>query len=287
LFRQAFSILGRSLWELWDNIFVLVVANLVWSLALVPAMAALSFIGGWIGIVVTILDLLFLSGPVTLGLYELTLNANRRERLELYVFFQSVRTNYWRGFQVGLLNVIFVVLAFVNLTFYSSLAASNSPLGLAVILWGYVVFIWFTMQFYMWPLGLRMEKFSLLGLLRNSFLATFKYPVLSLVLGFVVGLFFLLSGLISFLPLVIFGISYHALVGNKALNLVLEREQVKQEKSVAGEGENPFAIEAAPLPPPKPAPEPEAKPFTTRNAPQGVLRRSGMEKSGEESSSKL
>jgi len=286
LFRQAFAILGRSLWELWDNIFVLVVANLVWSLALVPAMAALSFIGGWIGLIVTILDLLFLSGPVTLGLYELTLNANRRERLELYVLFQSVRTNYWRGFQVGLLNVIFVVLAFVNLTFYSSLAASNSPLGLAVILWGYVVFIWFTMQFHMWPLGLRMEKFSLLGLLRNSFLATFKYPVLSLVLGFVVGLFFLLSGLVSFLPLVIFGISYHALVGNKALNLVLEREQVKQENSPASEGENPFAIEAAPLPPP-PVTETEPKPFTTRNAPQGVLRRGGIEKSGEESSSNL
>lgn len=284
MFRQAFSILGRSLWELWDNIFVLVVANLMWSLALVPAMAALSFVGGWIGIGVTILDLLFLSGPVTLALYELTLNANRRERLELYVFFQSVRTNYWRGFQVGLLNVIFVVLAFVNLTFYSSLAASNSPLGIAVILWGYVVFIWFTMQFHMWPLGLRMEKFSLLGLLRNSFLATFKYPVLSLVLGLVVGLFFLLSGLVSFLPIVIFGMSFHALVGNKALNLVLEKEQVRQENSPAREGENPFQIEAAPLPPP---PEPEDKPFTTRNAPQGVLRRGGVEKTGGESSSKL
>lgn len=285
MFRQAFSILGRSLWELWDNIFVLVVANLVWSLALVPGMAALSFIGGWVGLVVTILDLLVLSGPVTLALYELTLNANRRERLELYVFFQSVRANYWRGFQVGLLNVIFVVLAFVNLTFYSSLAAGNSPLGLAVILWGYIVFIWFTMQFYMWPLGLRMEKFSLIGLLRNSFLATFKYPVLSLVLGFVVGLFFLLSGLISFLPIVIFGMSYHALVGNKALNLVLEKEQVKQENAPAGEGENPFHIDAAPLPPPPPEPEP--KPFTTRNAPRGVLRRGRTEKSGEESSSKL
>lgn len=285
MFRQAFAILGRSLWELWDNIFVLVVANLAWSLALVPAMGALSFIGGWPAIIITILDLLFLSGPVTLALYELTLNANRRERLELYVFGQSIRTNYWRGFKVGLLNVIFVVLAFVNLTFYSSLAASNSPLGLATILWGYVVFIWFTMQFHMWPLGLRMEKFSLLGLLRNSFLATFKYPVLSLVLGIVVGIFFLLSGLVSFLPLVIFGISYHALVGNKALNLVLEKEQVKQENSPASEGENPFAIEAAPLPPPPP--EPEAKPFTTRNAPSGVLRRGGVEKSGEETSPKL
>ena len=284
MFRQAFLILGRSLWELWDNVFVLVVANLVWSLALVPAMAALSFLGGWMGVVITLLDLLFLSGPVTLALYELTLNANRRERLELYVLFQSVRTNYWRGFKVGLLNVIFVVLAFVNLTFYSSLAASNSPLGIAVILWGYVVFIWFTMQFHMWPLGLRMEKFSLLGLLRNSFLATFKYPVLSLVLGLVIGLFFLLSGLVSFLPIVIFGMSYHALVGNKALNLVLEKEQVKQENAPAGEGENPFQIEAAPLPP---APEPETKPFSTRNAPQGVLRRGGIDKTGEESSSKL
>jgi hypothetical protein len=286
LFRQAFRILGRSLWELWDNIFVLVVANLLWSVALVPAMAALSFIGGWVGIGVTIVTLLFLGGPVTLALYELTLNANRRERLELYVFFQSFRANYWRGFKVGLLNVIFLVLAFVNLTFYSSLFATNNPLGIAVILWGYVVFIWFTMQFHMWPLGVRMEKFSLWGLLRNSFLATFKYPILSLVLGAVIGVFFLLSGLLSFLPIVIFGMSFHALVGNKALNLVLEKEQVKHQNQPVSESESPFQItETAPLPP---KPEPEAKPFSTRNAPQGVRRRGSVEKTpGEESSSKL
>lgn len=284
MFRQAFYILGRSLWELWDNIFVLVVANLLWSVALVPAMAALGFLGGYVGIAIAVVTLLFLGGPATLALYELTMNANRRERLELVTFFNSFRTNYWRGFKVGLLNVIFIVLAFVNLTFYASLYATSNPLGIAVILWGYVVFIWFTMQFHMWPLGVRMEKFSLWGLLRNSFLATFKYPVLSLVLGFVVGLFFLLSGIISFLPIVIFGMSYHALVGNKALNLVLEREQVKQQNQPVEEGENPFAIDAKPLPS---KPEPRARPFTTRNTPQGVRRRGSVETPGEEKTSKL
>jgi hypothetical protein len=151
-------------------------------------------------------------------------------------------------------------------------------------LWGYVVFIWFTMQFHMWPLGVRMDKFTLWGLLRNSFLATFKYPTLSLILGLIIGLFFLLSGLLSFLPIVIFGMSYHALVGNKALNLVLEREQVKQQSNPVEEGENHFAIDAKPLPP---KPEPEAKPFTTRNAPEGVRRRGSVETPGEETSPKL
>lgn len=271
MFRQALQILGRSLWELWDNIFVLVVANLIWALALIPTMASISFIGGWVGIGLGLVALLFLSGPATLGLYELTLNANRRERLELYNYTRSIRENFKRGWAVGLINVIFIILAFVNLTFYSSLAASNSPLGIALIIWGYVTFIWFTMQFHMWPLAVRMEKFGIWGLLRNSFLATFKYPVLSLVLGVIVGVFFLASGLLSFLPIVIFGMSFHALVSNKALNLVLEKEQVRAASQPAEEGERPFQITQEPLPPP--APEPEAKPYSTRNAPQGVLSR--------------
>ncbi len=276
MFRQSFRILGRSLWELWDNIFVLVVANLIWALALVPAMASISFIGGWIGIGLALISLVLLTGPATLALYDLTLNANRRERLELYVYMQSVRQNYRRGWVVGLLNVIFLVLAFVNLTFYSSLASSNSPLGIALILWGYVGFIWFTMQLHLWPLAVRMEKFSLWGLVRNAFLATFKYPVLSLVLGLVLGLFFLASGLVSFLPLVIFGLSFHALVSNKALNLVLEKEQVRVNSQPKEDGESPYRITESPLPPPPPVSE--AKAFSTRNTPAGVRRRGAPDK---------
>lgn len=284
MFRQALRILGRSLWELWDNLFVLVVANLIWALALVPAMASISFIGGWIGIALGLISLLFLSGPATLALYELTLNVNRRERLELYVYLHSIRDNYRRGWAVGLLNVIFLVLAFVNLTFYSSLAASNSPLGIALILWGYVAFIWFTMQFHLWPLAVRMEKFSIWGLLRNAFLASFKYPVLSLLLGLVVGLFFLASGLLSFLPLVIFGLSFHALVSNKALALVLEKEQVRVGNQTKDESENPYRITESPLPPP---PEPVAKAFSTRNTPQGVRRRGAIDTPDKQPPAKL
>lgn len=275
MFRQSLQVLGRSLWELWDNIFVLIVANLIWALALVPAMASLSFIGGWVGVGLGLVFLVVLSGPATLGLYELTLNANRRERLELNNYIHSVRKNYRRGWVIGLINVIFIVLAFVNLTFYSSLAANNSPLGIALILWGYMAFIWFTMQFHLWPLAIRIEKFSIWGVLRNAFLATFKYPVLSLVLGTLVGIFFLLSGLLSFLPLVIFGISFHALVSNKALQLVLEKEQARVSNKPADEADSAFKITEAPLPPPPPAPE--VKPFTTRNAPQGVRRRGKIE----------
>jgi hypothetical protein len=249
---------------------VLVVANLLWTLALVPAMASLSFLGGLLGAGLCILALVFLTGPATLGLYALTQHANRRERLELNVYLRSLRENYWRGWLIGLLNVIFLVLAFVNLTFYSSLAASNSPLGIALILWGYVGFIWFAMQIHLWPLAVKMEKFGLWSVLRNSFLATFKYPILSMVLGMALSLFFLLSGLLSFLPVVIFGMSFHALVSNKALNLVLEREQARAD-SQPKEGESPFQITEAPLPPPPS--EPEAKAFSTRNTPQGVLRR--------------
>lgn len=279
MFRQSLQILGRSLWELWDNIFVLVVANLLWALALAPAMASLSFIGGWLGVGLALVFLLFLSGPATLGLYELTLHSSRRERLELGVYLKSVRENYRRGWLIGLLNVIFLVLAFVNLTFYSSLASNNSPLGMALILWGYVVFIWFAMQIYLWSLAIRMEKFGLWGVLRNAFLASFKYPVLSLVLGLVLGLFFLLSGLLSFLPIVIFGMSFHALVSNKALNLVLEKEQVRLSRQPANSVESPFQITESPLPPPPP--EPAAKPFSTRNTPQGVRKRGTIKTPGE------
>ncbi len=269
--RQALNILGRGLADLWDNLFVLAIANLVWALSLVPGVGLATFVNGGLGLSLGLLMLVLLTAPTTLALYSFTIEINRREKVEFGEFWRGLKQYYRRGWVIGLLNVAFVVLSFFNLTFYLSPSIANSPLWLIVIVWGYIAFSWFCMQLYIWPLAVRMDKFKLGGLLRNAFLGAFKYPILTLILSVVMGAFFVVSYLLAFLPVILIGMTYYAIISNKALTVVLEKEQERLERlKNNGEDSPPFQVDVPPLP----ELEPEEKPvFTTRNTPPGVKRR--------------
>ncbi len=266
--RQALNILGRSLMDLWDNLFVIVVANLVWAVSLMPSFGVVTWLGGWPGLVAALALAVLLLAPATLALHFLTADVNRREKLEISEFWRGYRQFYRRSWLLGLLNAGFLIAAFVNIIFYSSQAVNNSPLQFITYLWFYLAFIWFSMQIYMWPLAVRMEPFRPIGLLRNTFLATFKYPLLSLILGIFVAATFVLSSLLGFVPVVLFGVGYYAIIGNKALALVLAKEKER----ASSNSNSTYRVEATALP----AKTEAAAVFSTRSAPPGVKRR-GMD----------
>jgi hypothetical protein len=224
---QALQILGRGWRDLWDNLLVMIAANLIWAVTLLPGLGLLNLGSGLLASGLGLILIVLLAGPATLALYNLTLEVTRRERIELGDFWQGLRQYYRRGWVVALLNLAFGLLALLNLNFYLSPDLRNSPLSLGIILWGYITFAWFCMQLYLWPMAIRTEQFRLDGLLRNAFLATFKYPALSLIIGLATGLFFLIATLAAFLPIILFGMGYYALVSNHALRIVLQKEQAR------------------------------------------------------------
>ena len=275
--RQALIVLGRGLADLWDNLLVLVVANLAWALALLPGVSLLVFVPGlglWLGLILLVL----LLGPATLALYSFTIEVTRREKIEFGEFWRGLKQYYRRGWVVGLVNAVFTILAIFNLIFYLSPGISNSPLGLGIILWAYISFIWFCMQLYLWPLAVRMEQFRLGIWLRNAFLAAFKYPALTLIVGLVMAIFFFVSFLVAFIPVVVFGMGYHALVSNRALSVVLVKERERAEALQKKGEQSSYAVDVPPLPEPE---TPSRPVYSTRNAPPGVKRRGTSEDSKE------
>ncbi|HEX2915237.1 MAG TPA: DUF624 domain-containing protein [Chloroflexia bacterium] len=275
MIRLGLAVLVRALADLWDNLFVIVVANLIWGCSLVPGLGLANLIGGAPGVIVGVVLIVLLAGPATLALYHLTVEVTRQERLEFGEYWRCIKTHYRRGWIAALLNVVFIVITVVNFIFYSSASFANTPVAFLLYLWGYIAFTWFCMQLYLWPLTERMEEFRISLLLRNLVLATFKYPFFTLVIGVVMALFFALSFWLSFLPLIIFGMGYHALVSNRALSVVLQQERNKANtiEQQGGTASN-YQVDVPPLPEKK-QPEEDAI-YSTRNAPPGVKRRGSI-----------
>ncbi len=269
--RKAPRIIMKALVSLWENILVLVAANAIWAFSLVPGIFIFSIGGGIWTLLGAIFFLIFLSGPTTVGLFYLTSNISRLERVELRDFFTGIKLYYGRGWLLSGLNVLFFLLAYFNLTFYTSPDLAGNPVSYLFLLWIYLIMVWFIFQIYVWPLALRMEKFKIILLLRNAAIASFKYPFYSLAIGLVLFLTLLGSIISALVITVIFGAAFHTLLSNKALMGILELEE---EKNAGLAEKNQVALDL-PLAPVKKEPEKELRaPGPTRNIPPGVIKRS-------------
>jgi hypothetical protein len=252
LIRQALGVLGWSLADLWENILVLAVCNLFWALALLPGLFVAIFIPGYLytllgaigfflTFIVAVVLLVLLGGPATIGIFYLTADTSRRERLEVAEFWQGVRRFYRRGWLLGAINAFLGIVASFDLFFYGRPDFSNSPIGLLYIVWIYLLISWFVFQLYLWPLAMRMEsngKLPLKMLFRNAGLAMFKYIGLSLIIGLVTLLLLALEMLLVLVPLIFFGMSLYGLISNRTVKSVLIMESVR-----SGLSENKASIE--------------------------------------------
>jgi hypothetical protein len=272
--RRVLPIIGRSLADLWDNILTLVAANAVWALAALPGMAVFLLGGSLLVAALAVVVLVLLLSPPTMGMFYLTADVTRRERLELRSFFAGIRQYYRRAWVVGAINGLFVILAYFNFIFYNAQASAGSPLAIIAVVWIYIVVVWFTMQIYMWPLALRMEQLKPWLLIRNSALATFKYAFFSLLLGLFLLVVLIASFFTAFLITVIVGTAFHTIVCNKALSVVLEVEQARANPSSEGGTASALALD---VPPPLEKVQFQEKVESvqapTVNTPPGVKRR--------------
>lgn len=237
MLRQALRIIVGALADLWENIYVLVFANLVWGLSLLPA-AAIAFalpINGFLAFFLALIVLVILTGPTTIALYKMTQDPGRRERLEMAEFWSGLRTYYKRGWLLAGINAFFAFIASINLFFYNQPAFSNSPIRYMNILWIYLIVCWLLLQIYLWPFAIRMEpesKLRLGPLFRNTALALFKYLPISLIAGlFLIALLAIELLLLKAIPLLLFGLALQALISNRATRTVLNLEDLRLAKT--------------------------------------------------------
>jgi len=182
--------------DFYEEMFILVGANLLWVLLAIP--------------VITL-------PPATAGMYYLTNQVAHRKAVHLRMFFAGFKKYFVKSWLLALLNLLVIVVLWVNYRFYGGFAAQWATMaqGLFVGLW----VLWSAIQAYVFPMLLEQQEPRLLLALRNAAFLAFASPIAALVLGAVTLLLTALSVGLAF-P---FAFALMAMIGLLANEVVLRQ----------------------------------------------------------------
>jgi hypothetical protein len=165
-------------------------------------------------------------GPATAALAVVA----RRCAADLRVtrtFYTGGLRAYWRpALELSALSMAVLALLLMNITFYAS-RPSGFVQGLSLI-WGYLLLFWLSVQFYAYPVLVRMEKPRALGALRTAVLGALANPLFSIVL-LLIAAFFTVLGALTVIFLFLVWPALMALLGEHSFRLFLARAGVKEE----------------------------------------------------------
>lgn len=128
------------------------------------------------------------------ALVRLSQLAQTSHHVDLHDFWQALRENFWRGMVLGLVMALLLLINLSNL--YNYWQETAWYFWLLRGFWIGTLFLWFTLQIYLWPLYYAMEKPSLLTAFRNAFIMILLNPFFTLELWFVILLVVALSSLL-------------------------------------------------------------------------------------------
>ena len=195
--QAAFTVIRQTVVNYWNSFVGLAVMNAL-----------------WLGASLTIV----LLPLATAGLYNTTNSLVQGKGQRLEVFLDGAREYWWLSIQWALINLVVMVVLFVNLYFYGEIAAG--PLASAFLFFvSSLALLWVAMQFYIWPVLIVQRQKNIQVALKNALLLSLASPLYSLVLLVVGGIVISLS-IILLVPLAVFTFSFLAMLGNHA---VIER----------------------------------------------------------------
>jgi hypothetical protein len=226
---RAFLVAGWALRSFFNELTFLAAMSLLWfitgGIAVILAVLlglALAMSGIW-----WLAPLLAIPiGPATAALAVVARRCAADVRVNRSFYSDSLRT-YWRP-ALGLSAIGMAVLALLlmNISFYVS-RSSGFVQGLSLI-WGYLLLLWLSIQFYAYPILVRMEKPAALAALRTAVLGALANPLFSMVLLLLAAVFSALSVLTIIFFFLVWP-ALMALLGEHAFRLFLARAGVKEE----------------------------------------------------------
>ena len=191
---DAWQVFRKTLSDLWDEMYLLVVVNVLWIA----------------------LNLLLVTGPpATAGLFVLTHRLARGEAVGLRDFFEGFRRYFWRSW----LWAIVAGAGFFILGGDAVLIGSLSSADYVIFIQGFflmLLFLWAFVLLYAFPLILEQEQPSLRLALRNALVMFAGNQSFSITLFGLALLVALLSTLL-FAPWGIITVVFLALLGNHAV----------------------------------------------------------------------
>ena len=191
---EAWRIFRKTLSHLWDEMFLLAIANVLW---------------------VALCLLLVTAPPATAGLFVLTHRLASGKAASLGDFFAGLRRYFWRSW----LWAIVAGAGFFILGGDVVLTGLLSDADYVVLIQGFflmLLFLWAFLLLYAFPLILEQEQPSLRLALRNALVMFATNPGFSITLFGLAMLVALLSSLL-FAPWAVITVAFLALLGNHAV----------------------------------------------------------------------
>lgn len=198
MIRLAFRTTLVALRDVWDEMFTLLLYNLLWTLSIVP--------------IVTL--------PATTGaLFYMTHKIAEGRVVGFEDFKRGFRVYFRQSSILGGLNLIVFLLLLANYSFYSHYP--GLVFRLIQILYVYLFFVWLVTQLYIFPILLEQKTPSLRTAIRNAFVLILKHPLYSVLIG-VMALVLVAVCVVLTLPAFLLMASILALLGNRAVLTLLE-----------------------------------------------------------------
>lgn len=227
---QAFGVAWRAIVALYNELFFLLGINLLWwaTGGIFVAVAALL---GWLWLVTNgpwwIVPLVALpAGPATAALAVVARRCARELHVDRSYYFLGLKTFWRQGLALSAIGAIGLTLMGLNLTFY--FVQQNPLLQVLAVLWAYLSLLWLSVQLYVYPILVSMERPGVLSALRLGIAAALANPLFSFLLIVIAGA---LTALSVLLPILL-PLAWPALVsllGVQSLRLFLQRAGVKTE----------------------------------------------------------
>jgi hypothetical protein len=234
---DALRVAWQSLKDFWDEMILLIVLNLAWSLlALLAALPLLLLFGSDLAVGLALSIVLFwLLSIATGGLCFVANQVTRGYAINWRTFARGLRHYWLKSLIVAIINLIMLALIAFNVLFYA-LQMQGAWTYFAVSIWGAIGIYWLLVQVYWFPMLLEMKSEKILASLRNALALPFITPGFSTTILLVLILLVVLSTFLM-VPLVLFMAALLLLIMNHATRNRLEMIRQKHEaRQGAGAG---------------------------------------------------
>jgi len=226
---DALRVSWQSLKDLWEEFVLLIMMNILWSLAALLAIAPLLLLGSSNPILGLALSfVLFWLLPIVTGALCFVTNQVVRGNAVGWGGFATGLRRYWlKSLIVTVINLVVLVLIAFNIQFYAFVLQGTWTI-FAVSIWVVIGIYWLIVQIYWFPMLLELENEKVLLSLRNALALPIITPGFSLTIFLVLILLAVLCVILT-VPLPLFMAVLLLLIANRATRSRIEMVQRKRE----------------------------------------------------------
>ena len=230
---DALRVTWQSLKDLWEDFVLLIMMNILWSLAALLALAPLLLLGGSDPILGLVLSfLLFWLLPIATGALCFVANQVVRGNAVGWGTYVTGLQRYWlKSLVVAAISLVVLALIAINIQFYAVVLQGPWTV-FAVSIWIVLGIYWLIVQIYWFPMLLELENEKILLSLRNALALPLVAPGFSLTLFVILVLLTVLCVVLT-VPLPLFMAALLLLIANRAtrsrIDVIRQKHEGRQE----------------------------------------------------------